>query len=57
MSMVDLVAINVKTLRIDIGCSLKKEFFELIRLNPLMVFYQIISQVDSCHSCICGPLT
>ena len=34
ISMVDLVAINVETLRIDSGCSLVKEFTELIRTNP-----------------------
>ena len=33
MSMADLVAIGVKTLRIYIGCSLEKEFTELIRMN------------------------
>ena len=34
MSMVDLIGINVKTLRIDSGCSLEKEFIELIYMNP-----------------------
>ena len=34
MSMLDLVAIGVETLRIDSGCSLEKEFIELIRMNP-----------------------
>ena len=34
MSMADPVAISVKTLRIDSGCSLEKEFTELIRMNP-----------------------
>ena len=34
MSMSDLVAISVETLRIDIGCSLEKEFIELIRMKP-----------------------
>ena len=34
MSMVDHVAINVETLRIDSGCSLEKEFNELIHMNP-----------------------
>ena len=33
MSMDDYVAIGVKTLRIDSGCSLEKEFTELIRMN------------------------
>ena len=34
MSMVDPIAIGVETLRIDIGCSLEKEFTELICMNP-----------------------
>ena len=34
MSMADLIAISVETLRIDNGCSLEKEFTELIRMNP-----------------------
>ena len=57
MSMVDPIAIGVETLRIDSGCSLEKEFIELICMNPLMVIYLIINQVDSCHGCVHGPLT
>ena len=34
MSKADLLVIGVETLRIDSGCSLKKEFNELIRMNP-----------------------
>ena len=34
MSMVDHVAISAKTLMIDSGCSLEKEFTELIQMNP-----------------------
>ena len=34
MSMTDLVAISVETLRIDSGYSLEKEFIKLIRMNP-----------------------
>ena len=34
MRMVDHVAIDVETLRIDSRCYLKKEFIELIRMNP-----------------------
>ena len=34
MSMVDPIAIGLETLRIDSGCSLEKEFTELIRMNP-----------------------
>ena len=34
MSMADPIAIGVETLKIDSGCSLEKEFTELIRINP-----------------------
>ena len=34
MLMVDPVASNMETLMIDSGCSLEKEFIELIHLNP-----------------------
>ena len=34
MSVVDLIAIGVETLMIDSGCSLEKEFTELIYMNP-----------------------
>ena len=34
MSMTDPIAIGVETLRIDSGCSLEKEFTELIHMNP-----------------------
>ena len=34
MSMTDPIAIGVETLRIDSGCSLEKEFIQLIRMNP-----------------------
>ena len=37
MSMADLIAIIVETLRIDSGWPLEKEFTELIRMNPSMV--------------------
>ena len=57
MSMVYLIAIGVETLRIDSGCSLEKELTELIHMNPLMVLYLTFNQVDSCHGCVCGPLT
>ena len=39
MSMVDPIAIGVETLRLDSGCSLEKEFTELICMNPRMVIY------------------
>ena len=34
MSMTNHVAIGVETLRKDCGCSLEKEFMELISMNP-----------------------
>ena len=34
MSRADPIAIGLETLRIDSGCSLKKEFIDLIRMNP-----------------------
>ena len=34
MSMVDPVAIDIETLRIDSGCCLEKDFTELIHVNP-----------------------
>ena len=34
MSMADLIAIGVETLMIDSGCCFKKEFTELIPMNP-----------------------
>ena len=33
MSMTDPVAVGVKTLKIDSGCSLVKEFIEFIHMN------------------------
>ena len=43
MSMADPVAIGVETPRIDSGCSLEKEFTELICMNPIMVLCQIVN--------------
>ena len=43
MSMTDLVAIGVETLKIDSGCPLEKEFTEWIRMNILIVFYLIVN--------------
>ena len=37
MSKADPVALDVETLRIDSGCSLEKEFTELIHMNPWMI--------------------
>ena len=55
--MADPIAIGVETLRTDSGYSLEKEFTKLIRMNPWMVLYLTVNQVDSCHGCVCGPLT
>ena len=57
MNMIDLVTIGTETLRIDIGCSLEKEFIEVIHMNPSMVLNLAVNKVYSCHSCIYGPLT
>ena len=57
INITDLIDIGVETLRIDNGCSLKKKFTELIYMNPRMVLYLIVNQVDSCHSRLCDPLT
>ena len=34
MSLANHIAISVETLRIDSGCSLEKDFTELIHINP-----------------------
>ena len=57
MSMTDPIANGVETLRIDSGCSLEKQFTELIHMNPLMIIYLTVNEVDLCHDCVCGPLT
>ena len=57
MSMADAIAIGVETVKIDSGCSLEKEFTKLIRMNSSMVLYLIVNHVDSCHGCVCSPLT
>ena len=46
MSIDDLLAINVETLRIYSGCSLETEFIELIYMNPSMVLYLTVNEVD-----------
>ena len=53
----DLLAIGVETLRIDYECALEKEFTELILINSWMVLYLTVNQVYSCHDCVHGPLT
>ena len=56
MSFVGHVAIDVKTLRINSGCSLEKELIEFLCMNPWTVSYLSIKQVDSSHIFMCGPL-
>ena len=56
-TMIDFMAIDVETLRIDSGCSLEKEFTELIRTNLWMILCQTVDQVNSCHGCLRGLLT
>ena len=43
MSMVDLVAIDIETPKIDSGCSLDKDFTKLIRMNLWMVLYLTVN--------------
>ena len=57
MSLADPVAIDVETLMIHSGCSLDKEFIELICMNPFKILDLIVNQVNSCHSCQFSPLT
>ena len=57
MSMTNPITMGMETLRIDSGCSLEKDYIELIRMNLLMVLYLTFNQVDSCHGYVCGPLT
>ena len=38
MSMTNLVAIGVKTLKLDSICSLEKEFIKLIYMKPLLYY-------------------
>ena len=49
MSTANPVAINMETLRTDSGCTIEKEFIELIYVNPLILLYLTINKVDSCH--------
>ena len=57
MRMVDLLAINMETRRLDSRCSLEKEFTKLIHMNHIMVLYLIINYVNLFHGCVCDPLT
>ena len=53
MSIIDPLAIGMKTPRIDNGCSLAKEFTKLISMNP----YMILKPCDSCYDSVCSLLT
>ena len=57
MSIVDLVTVGMKILRIDSTSSLKKEFAKLIDMNPQIVLYLIINQINLCRNYVCDPLT
>ena len=57
INMVDLIAIDVETLKIDSGYSLEKKFIELIYIDPLMVLYLTSDQVDSYHGYLYDLLT
>ena len=56
MRTIDLVIIGVEKLRISSGCSLDKEFINLICMNPKIVLYLSVNHADSWHSCVCGLL-
>ena len=56
MSMDDLVTISVEDTKHN-GCYLEKESINLIHMNPSMVLYIIVDQVDSFLSDICDLLT
>ena len=43
MSMVDPITIDVETLRIDSGCSLEKDFIELVCINIRIILYLTIN--------------
>ena len=47
MSIVDLIAIGVETLMIDSWCSLEKEFTKLMCMNPGIVLYITVNQVEN----------
>ena len=57
ISIADHVAIGVERPRIESGCSLEKDFTELICMNHLMVLYPTIDQFYSCYNCVRGLLT
>ena len=56
INIVDRVAIDEETLRINSGSSSKKVFTKLIHMNSSIVLYLIFNQVDWCHGCVRGLL-
>ena len=50
MNTVDLVASKINNERYS-----KKEFTKWFHLNPLVILYITISQVDSRYDYVCGP--
>ena len=46
MSMVDLLAIHVETLKIDSGSSLENELNKFIHINPQKVLYSTRNQLN-----------
>ena len=48
VSMTNPLAIGVETSKIYSGCSLEQEFIKYIHMNPWVVFYLIVKQVDPC---------
>ena len=57
MSMIDLVALSMMILRIDIGFSLEKAFTQLIRMNPSIELYLILNHIDLCYGYLYNPFT
>ena len=56
MSVSDPVSIGVETPKIINRYSLE-EFSKWIYMDPWMVLYLTINQVDWYHNCLCDPLT
>ena len=52
ISIIDYVALDVETLRINSKYYLEKNFTKLMYVNTTMLLCLIINQVDSCHSYI-----
>ena len=57
MSMVDLVAINMETPKIDSGCNLNKKLHWIDLYESLNDILLTLNHFDICHDYVCGPLT